>query len=418
MIVKTIRPQFEFLKLPQKYRLFVGGFGSSKTFTGTLARIAHAYQFPKINQGYFAPTFTHVRDIFYPTIDECAFLTGMTAEIKYGNREVELYSGGSLYSVIKCRSLNNPGDIIGFKIGSALIDEFDLLEKEKALLAWRKILGRMRYKVDGVKNGIDVATTPEGFKATYDIFEVRGNREDYVTVKASTHENEKNLPEGYIQSLKDEYPAALLSAYLHGEYVNLAYKTVYYGYDRSKNNTSETVQEGENIYMGMDFNIDKMAASIFVKRKDNKHHYIDEIVDAFDTPAIINIIKSRYPRNNITVYPDSSGKNRDTRGGGASNSDISLLRQAGFSVRAKDGNPPVKDRVAASNKRLESKHVLVNHNKCPRIAECLEKQAYDKNGEPDKKSGFDHQNDATTYPQSYEFPINKPISRVPVRFIN
>jgi hypothetical protein len=28
---------------------------------------------PKINQGYFAPTYPQIRDIFYPTIEEVAF---------------------------------------------------------------------------------------------------------------------------------------------------------------------------------------------------------------------------------------------------------------------------------------------------------------------------------------------------------
>jgi hypothetical protein len=30
---------------------------------------------PKINQGYFAPTYPQIRDIFYPTVEEVA-LTG------------------------------------------------------------------------------------------------------------------------------------------------------------------------------------------------------------------------------------------------------------------------------------------------------------------------------------------------------
>ena len=42
------------------------------------------------------------------------------------------------------------------------------------------------------------------------------------------------------------------------------------------------------------------------------------------------------------------------------------------------------------------------------VADNLEQQVYDKNGEPCKKSNKDHQNDATGYPIAYEFPINKP----------
>ncbi|MBN0203805.1 hypothetical protein JTL45_35105, partial [Pseudomonas aeruginosa] len=43
----------------------------------------------------------------------------------------------------------------------ALVDELDVLKADKARQAWRKIIARMRYKVDGLRNGIDVTTTPE-----------------------------------------------------------------------------------------------------------------------------------------------------------------------------------------------------------------------------------------------------------------
>jgi hypothetical protein len=89
----------------------------------------------------------------------------------------------------------------------------------------------------------------------------------------------------------------------------------------------------------------------------------------------------------------------------ASKSDIALLEQAGFVVRANPANPAVKDRILASNKQFEICNFWVNSRNCPTVASNLEQQAYDKNGEPDKKSGFDHQNDATTYPIAYEFPI-------------
>jgi hypothetical protein len=57
----------------------------------------------------------------------------------------------------------------------------------------------------------------------------------------------------------------------------------------------------------------------------------------------------------------------------------------------------------------------VNDVQCPETARCLEQQAYDKNGEPDKQTGFDHQNDATGYPIAYEFPVVKPVAITALR---
>jgi hypothetical protein len=110
----------------------------------------------------------------------------------------------------------------------------------------------------------------------------------------------------------------------------------------------------------------------------------------------------------LRFYPDASGNSRKTIN--ASESDISLLRQAGFVIKVRDSNPFVKDRILAVNGALANGKMWVNASKCPDVVACLEQQAYDKNGEPDKKSGFDHQNDATGYPIVYEMPVRKPSS--------
>jgi hypothetical protein len=71
-------------------------------------------------------------------------------------------------------------------------------------------------------------------------------------------------------------------------------------------------------------------------------------------------------------------------------------------------NPRVKDRVLAMNQLIHSegkRRLLVNVDRCPSFVEALEKQAYDKNGEPDKTSGLDHVNDAAGYFVSYRYPI-------------
>ena len=110
------------------------------------------------------------------------------------------------------------------------------------------------------------------------------------------------------------------------------------------------------------------------------------------------------------MYPDASGKNRKSNN--ASTSDIAQLQQAGFEVRAKSTNPPVKDRVAAMNKALESGMVMINEQACPVTARCLEQQAYDKNGLPDKSSGVDHVIDAAGYVIAHKWPVVKRVATV------
>jgi hypothetical protein len=158
-----------------------------------------------------------------------------------------------------------------------------------------------------------------------------------------------------------------------------------------------------------------MASTIYVKRF-NEWHAVAELTDLFDTPDVIRVIKERWADkgHRIIMYPDASGKARKSNG--ASISDIALFQQAGFEVRVKSTNPAVKDRVLAMNKAMESGVVKVNAKECPVTARGLEQQAYDKNGEPDKSSGVDHQNDATTYVIAYELPVRKPIANMPISF--
>lgn len=153
----------------------------------------------------------------------------------------------------------------------------------------------------------------------------------------------------------------------------------------------------------------KMAAVVYVLR-DGLPRAVDEFMDVFDTPAMIEAIKTRYEegKHTINIYPDASGKNR--KSSNASESDISLLYDAGFSVLVNDSNPAVRDRINAVNSMLcntyGERRMMVNTVTCPKFTQCLERQVYNDKGEPDKKGGFDHGNDGGGYPIVYLFPVN------------
>lgn len=416
-------PQHTFLTMPQKYRAFVAGFGSGKTWVGCTGICAHFYEHPKINQGYFAPQYSLIRDVFYPTMAEVAETMELRVKIKKGDHEVDVYSGSRYRGTVLCRSMDDPANIVGFKIGHALADELDLLADKKAEQAWRKIMARMRYKVHGVKNGIDVTTTPEGFKFVYrkfvkDLRDKAARRGQYGIIQASTFDNEANLPDDYIDSLLDAYTPELIRAYLNGEFVNLLMGTVYHQYDRKLNHCDDVVERGEPLFIGMDFNVGKMASVVHVKR-DKMPRAVDEIMKGYDTPDMIRQIKERYwdykdgdylKTCEIRIYPDASGDSRKSVR--ASETDIQLLKAAGFSVSAPKANPPIKDRVNAMNAMFcnarGDRRYLVNEDKCPTYADCLEQQPWAENGEPDKSGDLDHPNDAAGYFIHKEFPLVKP----------
>lgn len=427
------RPQAEFINLPHKFKAFVAGFGSGKTWVGCAGACKHFWEFPGINAGYFAPTYPQIRDIFYPTIEEVAFDWDLRVKINEGNKEVHFYEGRKFRGTAICRSMEKPQTIVGFKIGHALVDEIDILSIDKATQAWRKIIARMRYNAPGLLNGVNVATTPEGFKFVYQQFQkqvrdkpLMGSK--YGLVQASTYDNEKNLPDDYIPSLFETYPEQLIQAYLNGQFVNLTSGTIYHGFDRIKNHTEATHDGKEPIHVGMDFNVGKMASVIHVIR-DGQPVAVDEVVNGYDTPDMIRILKERFWRYldgdyrkvcEIHVYPDSSGDSRKSVN--ASITDIQQLRQAGFIVHAPRANPPVKDRINAMNAMFcngkGERRYRVNVNRCPHYADCLEQQVWGANGEPDKTADNDHPNDAGGYFIHFKYPIIKPASNIKLGIIH
>ena len=405
-------PQGKFLNLNNKYRAFVAGYGSGKTFIGCVAQCLDFWKYPKINQAYFAPSYPQIRDIYYVTAEQVAAACGLRVEIREGNKEVHYYNGRTYRGTVICRSMQLPQTIVGFKVGNALVDEIDVMDTNKASLAWNKIIGRLRW--EDAPNRVSVTTTPEGYKFVYQRF-VMDQTANYGLVQASTYDNEANLPEGYIESLADTYNPELRAAYLNGQFVNLFSGTVYKSYERKKCASRETIQPRDRIAIGVDFNVTNMSGVCYVVR-DNVWHAVDELTGIYDTPELIATIKQKYPEHHIRVYPDASGASRKTVD--ASVSDISLLQSAGFAVYAHKSNPLVKDRVIAANVAFDKGLVKVNELLCPEYSRCLEQLAYDANGAPDKKSNLDHLPDAGTYPIAYEMPVVKPAASLSIKFVS
>lgn len=398
------------LKTP--FRAYVGGFGAGKTFVGCLDLLLFAGKHPGVIQGYFAPTYRDIRDTFWPTMDEAAEMLGFRADVRKADKEVHLFRGKGYYGAILCRSMDDPGGIVGFKIARAICDEIDILPVDKATAAWRKIMARMRLVVPGAENGIGVTTTPEGFKFVYQTFG-RDPKPSYSMVQASTYENEDYLPPRYIEMLRESYPPELINAYLMGDFVNLTSGTVYRSYRREACRSREIIRNAEPLHVGQDFNVGNMTSAVLVPRGED-WHAVAELQGVKDTPALIDTLREKFAGHHITIYPDASGKSRKTIN--ASTSDLALLRDAGFTVRAKDSNPPVKDRLLSVNTALSKGRLWVNDTACRALSEALEQQAYDKNGEPDKSAGFDHMADALGYACHWLLPVRRPMTRPDIRF--
>lgn len=403
-------PQDDFVFSEAQYPLFVGGFGAGKSESLFKRLIIQKLRYPKLNQGYFAPTYDLIGLIAFPRISELLKECGLS--FKLNKSEKVFYIDG--YGEIICRTMDKPDSIVGFEIADANIDELDTLKIEHARNAWNKIIARCRQsKPDGKPNTAAVGTTPEGFRFCYERWE-KNSSGRYALYRAPTSSN-PYLPDSYIDGLRESYPPNLLDAYLEGQFVNLTSGAVYPEFSRTLNHCNTQIIKGEPLFIGMDFNVLKMAACVFVVR-DGLPHVVDELTDVRDTPAMAKLIQDRYVGHKVTIFPDAAGQATSSKN--SSESDHAILREHGFSLVVDGTNPAIKDRLNACNAMILNasgeRRLFVNTDKCPSVTEALEQQAYDKNGMPDKEGGFDHILDAFGYYIIKRYPIIKPIGMIDI----
>lgn len=411
--IEATAPQAEFLTLQARYRLFCAGYGAGKSEALAQAAIIDACQSSGVLIGCYAPTYDLVRLIVAERIVKKLSDHGVAARyVRHPDNAI--YTSAPGWGDFILRTLDNPERIVGYEVYRSHIDELDTLKHEHAQLAWNKVISRNRQRPQGIKspyNQVSAYTTPEGFRFAHWRWVLNATPE-YAMVQAPSYSNPFLAP-GYIESLRSTYTPELAEAYIEGRFVNLTSGTVYSAYDRIACRSAETIRHNEPLFIGQDFNVSNMASTVYVKRQSG-WHAVAELVGIYDTPALIETLREKYKGHAITIYPDASGTSRKTVD--ASRSDISLLQQAGFIIRAKSKNPAIKDRVMATNRAFADRRLWVNDSACPMVAGSLERQAYDKNGEPDKSAGHDHQNDATTYPIAYEMPITRPVAHIPITF--
>lgn len=424
-MISLHKHQYDFVTdIEHRYIAISAGFGAGKTF----AFCMKALHLAAVNCATIGdhtaillePTFPLINDVLMPAMDEVLELTGIPFKSRGGALpEYELQFATGKCTIL-LRSTENYKRIVGVNAAWAGVDELDTSDKKIAAAAWKKLQGRLRHK--GAMTQLFTTSTPEGFKFFQQFFvedaaENEEKRNQRRIIRASTYDNAENLGDDFIKDLETNYTDEEKLAYLMGEFVNMTSGRIYKKFNRELNRSKVSIDSlreeykdkkdtyGQKmslppLHIGMDFNVGKMAGIIHIIDKDGPIA-VGEIINVDDTEKMIAVIKELYPDFKVVnVYPDSSGKNR-SHANIAADTDLSLLKKAGFNVVVDTKNPAVKDRITSMNQAFcnsDGRRIYrVNDTKCPRYTTCLEQQTYDDYGQPDKKNDLDHPNDAAGY---------------------
>ena len=361
MLYKLLKAQREYLEIPHDYSLDVavyqGGYGSGKTFAGSLLGILLALKFPGIRGLVGAQTYTLVRDTtlqtYFEHLDNFGFTEGKDYDWSSSLQKLTFKNG----SEILFRHFDEPNKLKSLNLGFVEIEEMSDIPYD----TFKMLLGRMRQKVK--KSWKDFTyrifghTNPETCRGwVYKTFK-ENKSPNYRLISAPTTQN-IYLPKGFCDELKKVYDEQYYNIFVlaqNGEYNNgLVIK------DFSDENIKEiTYQPEMDLHISCDFNVDPMCW-VFAHKTDDKVFYFDEIaMENTTTAKACDEFYRRYPnhKGKIIVNGDASGDNRSCTSEYTNYVIINKkLLQFGYDVeiQIKAFNPPIKNRIMAFNSKVRS----------------------------------------------------------------
>jgi PBSX family phage terminase large subunit len=406
MDIKLTEKQMEMLQMAERrvpYPLFVGGYGSGKSYILTISAIRDLFEFKDTRIGIFSPTFDLLKLNLMPRIEELLTSLGISYEIN--KHDYIIYVGNRQ---LIFRSLSNPERIVAYEVYRSHVDEIDLIpDMVKAEEVFLRVLGRTRQvNPDQTKhfNQVSSYSTPEGYHFVYKKW-VKEQLSGYEYVTAPTSSN-PFLDDSYVENLKRSYTEEQQQAYLEGAFVNLTSGNVYKYFERELHHTDRELRETDDVYVSVDFNVGGCCCCVFVVDLG-----VPTLVHEFtvnDTEEMVEYVAKHLDGYNVTFYPDATGRRATSN---AEVSDIQIIQNAGFKIKAKGTNPRQMDRINAVNRLFYNKRLFINTKTCPETAAALEQQIYNRKGIPEKFPGpatIDDRTDAFGYFIAYEYPIRKP----------
>jgi len=409
--VGVLKHQKEFIKSDSPSTGLVAGFGAGKSYAGVLKTIIKKMQYPSVKVAYYLPTYGHIRDIAFDKFPQLCDELGLFYRLNKSDKELTIQE----YGTIIFRNMSEPEMIVGFEVGYSLIDECDILPKQKMDKAFKQILARNRSQLpDGKPNQVDTVGTPEGFKWFYSRFVEHANP-SYKLIKAKTMDN-PYLPEGYIETLKEDYDEKLLEQYLMGEFVNVNGSQVYHQFDRELHVIADMpVNKNYPLMISWDFNINPYNAVFLIQEIGGIVYVIDNAIKK-NSPVVdtIEYLKEKFGYlgdylYEATIYGDASGKSRSQ---GTAQTNYDIIRNAGWSkFKIKTANPRVQDRINVFNSMLKNGNGSVSIAICSRNVELindLEQMSYNDKGEVDKSNqDLSHASDSVGYYLEHEHRLIK-----------
>jgi hypothetical protein len=329
--------------------------------------------------------------------------------IKHKNESelsIELING----SLIQLFGADNPDGLVGEGVDLAIIDEAGLIRNLQDVES-----RSLRAALADKQGKMILVTTPRGFNYFYNFSarcwnfpysrpaKVEPNN-DYFFFTCSTIEGGIVTAEE-LKSMAETMPPKLYDQEIKAKFTTPANR-VYDLFDEEANKLEDdelkAALEANEIWVGIDFNVNPMSAVVAVPVND-ECHVIDSIeIHTSNTEELCQELKNRYPDKHIVSYPDPSGQQRRSSSP-VGITDFVIIQSAGIEVVAPSAAPLVKDRLNGVNTMIcntTGKRRLLVHPRATHLIQSLNGHCYkegtsipEKGGKPD----LSHMVDALGY---------------------
>jgi hypothetical protein len=372
---KLLPKQKEFLQIPHDNELDVsmyqGGFGSGKTWCGSLLVIMGCRKYPGLRVLVGAKEYELLKNTtmvsFFEHLDAMGYIKDKDYTYNKNDKKVVFKNG----SEVLFKGVEDPEKFKSLNLHWIELEEASQISDA----SFKALLGRLRGNIKpnwkNFKYRLFGHTNPQPNKGwIYKRF-VENPKENYRLIIAPTSQN-VHLPKHFVESLKEEYDEEYYRINVLGEFGNYSSGLVVKGWT-SENERTINYNKDLPLHLTCDFNVDPMMWCIAHKDDDNMFFFDELVVENTCTQECIDEFIRKYPKHNnkIVITGDASGDWRNAQSEFTNYTIIqNALKAYGYNVefRLRPYNPPVLTRIQAFNARVRNAngdcHIFVDPRKC------------------------------------------------------
>jgi phage terminase large subunit len=385
----------------KRFKVAICGRRWGKTYLSIRELAKHA-RWPNKKLFYVAPSYRMAKQIVWDKLKYKLLDMNWVEKINESDLSIQLVNGSKIF----LRGADNYDSLRGVGLDFLVMDEFAMIDPK----AWTEVLRPTLSDTGG--HALFISTPMGQSNWAYELYQNKQKDPDNWESWQFSSLSGGRIPAEEIEQARSDLDEKSFRQEYEASFESYAGR-IYYSFDRDMNvvDGAVTPEDLRTIYVGGDFNISPMSSVIAIRRGDTLC-VIDEIrMYSSNTQEMCEELKSRYPTSKIFFYPDPAGSQRKTSAGGAT--DISILQNAGFVVKAPRAHTPVRDRINAVNSRLcdstGQRHLFILP-KCKYTIEGLLRHTYKEGtSQPDNNNDWNHMMDALGYMTDYLFPLRKNI---------